>query len=376
MRPHEGGRPVRVVGIDIVPFGVPIRGFADAYASFQSSRAVLIRMQADDGTVGIGEACAWEPEFYGETLESVSTSIRNHLAPKVIGQDPLNIHRVLALVEATLAGATCAMEGIDLALFDLAAKKLKVPACVLLGGKFRERIPVASEIGIDTPEAMAANAVTVMNMGFRAVKIKGSEDIDEDVKRVKAVDHAVGGKVALRLDPNAHWTTHGTIRAMRELENCRLQYLEQPVPGVDLDGMARIRSSLKIPLMADESVWTVHDVLAIAERRAADIINIKIPKAGGLLNAKKIEAVADAVGLPCVIGTEIEPGFSLAAKIHLAASMRHLSFASEFTELSILKERILNPWPVIVDGCLTVPEGTGFGFALNEDVLKKCAITL
>jgi L-alanine-DL-glutamate epimerase-like enolase superfamily enzyme len=369
-------RELKITRVEAIPFGIPIKGFADAYTSFSSSNAVLVKIHASDGTVGYGEACAWEPEFYGETLESVTSSIETYIGPKIIGENPFDIHRILTKVDAAMARVTCAKEGIDLALFDLVGRVLDVPVTSLLHGRFRELIPIASEIGIDTPNAMAENARTVIRMGIPCVKIKGSSDIEEDVRRVKAVRKAVGKKIKLRLDPNAHWDTSGTIWAMKELKECNLEYLEQPVPGPDLNGMARIRRAIDIPLMADEGVWTPEDVLELARREAVDIINIKISKTGGLLKAKRVEAVADALGLPCVVGTEIEPGFSLAAKLHLAASMKHLHFACEFTELSLLEESVLKPNVEIEKGCVRVPKSPGLGFELNNEVLAKREIRL
>jgi L-alanine-DL-glutamate epimerase-like enolase superfamily enzyme len=367
---------LKIMKVDVVPYGIPIKGFVDAYTSFSTSNAVLVRITASDGTVGYGEACAWEPEFYGETLESIMAAIGRYIAPKIIGLNPLDIGHVLSVVDALLARVTCVKEGIDLALHDLAGRVLDVPVYALLHGSFRDKIPIASEIGIDTPEGMARKALDILRMGIRTLKIKGSADSEEDVKRVRAVREAVGADVALRLDPNAHWTAIGAIRAMRELEDCRLEYLEQPVPGLDLNGMERVRKSIGIPLMADESIWTPEDVVELARRGAADIINIKISKTCGLMMAKKVEAVADALGLQCVVGTEIEPGFSLAAKLHLAASLRKLTVACEFTEMSLLTDGILRPKVQLEDGCLRVPQGAGLGFALDEGALEKYRIAL
>lgn len=357
--------------VEVIPYGIPIRNFADAYTAFDRSNAVLVKIQSSDGTVGFGEACAWEPEFYGETLESVSTSIARYVAPKIIGMNPLDIARVMSVVDAALARVTCAKEGIDLALYDLAGKLMDVPVYTLLGGLFRDRIPAASEIGIDVPEKMAENALRLVRLGFRVIKIKGSSDPMTDIERVHAVRRAVGESVGLRLDPNGHWTTHDTLRVLRAIEDCKLQYLEQPVPGLDLNGMRKVRNAGILPLMADESVWTPQDVIELARHDAADIVNIKISKTCGLLGGKKVEAVADALGMPCVVGTEIEPGFSLMAKIHFAASMKNLPFACEFTELSLLEESILIPPVELVEGCVNVPDGPGFGCELNEEVLSK-----
>ena len=198
-------------------------------------------------------------------LESVSSTIEKYIATKIVGQNLFNINRILAIIDANLAKVTCAKEGIDLALHDLVGKVLNVPVHTLLGGCFREEIAIASEIGIDKPEVMAENALDILKLGIKVIKIKGSNEMGLDVKRIKAVREAVGDGVELRLDPNAAWTTPGTIKAMKEVEGCNLQLLEQPVPGWDLKGMAHIRNSIGIPLMADESIWTPQDVIKIAE---------------------------------------------------------------------------------------------------------------
>lgn len=356
----------------MVPFGVPIRKFADAYTGFSVSNAVLVKMYTDNGYIGYGEACAWEPEFYGETLESVSTTIEKYIAPKIIGEDPRNINKVLSIIDANVAKITCAKEGIDLALHDLVGKILEVPVYILLGGKFRDMIPIASEIGIDTPGKMVKNAIEVLDLGIRVIKIKGSGNHVLDVERIKAVRQAVGNDIELRLDPNAAWDVNSTIKTMKFLEDCNLQLLEQPVPAWDLKGMAHIRNNIGIPLMADESVWSPQDVIRISEYGAADLLNIKIAKSCGLHLGKKIENVAESLGLPCIVGTEIEPGFSMIAKLHLAASMKIHPLASEFTELPLLKKNILKHNIEIIDGCVKVPDKPGLGVELNEDILNEC----
>lgn len=362
----------KISNIEIIPFGVPIRKFADAYTGFSVSNAVLVKIFTDDGHIGYGEACAWEPEFYGETLESVSSTIEKYIAPKILGEDPENINRIMSIIDANLAKITCAKEGIDLALHDLVGKMLGIPVYVLLGGKFRDRIPVASEIGIDTPENMVANAREVCELAIRVIKIKGSSDHLLDVERIKAVRDAVGPDIELRLDPNAAWDVNSTIKTMKLLEDCNLQLLEQPVPAWDLKGMAHIRNNIGIPLMADESIWTPQDAIKIHDYGAADILNIKIAKSCGLHLGKKIEHVAESLGMPCIAGTEIEPGISLIAKLHLAASMKIHPFASEFTELSLLKKNILKHEVEIIEGCVRVPDKPGFGVELDEDVLNEC----
>jgi L-alanine-DL-glutamate epimerase-like enolase superfamily enzyme len=367
---------MKISKIEAIPFACPIRSFEDAYAKMEASKAVLVKIFTDDGFIGYGEASAWQPEFYGETLESVVYAIQKYISPAIIGQNPMDIGPILSVVDASMYKTTCAKEGIDLALFDLLGRVLNTPVHTLINGSFRNKIQVASEIGINRPNIMADDALRLLKMGIKVIKIKGSHAIEEDVKRIKAVREAVGDQAELRLDPNSHWTTFGTIKAMKDVEDCRLQLLEQPVPGWDLKGMSFIRKSIGIPLMADESVWTPQDVVAISEHKAADIINIKISKTGGLMLAKKIEAVAEAEGLICMVGTEIEPGFSLAAKLHLAASIKNLPLACEFTEISLLERSILKPQIMLEDGYIRVPGSAGLGFNLDDHTLEECIVDL
>jgi len=365
---------MKITKIETIAYGIPVKGFADAYTSFTRSDAILIKIHTDEGHVGIGEACAWEPEFYGETRESIESTILNYAAPKIIGEDPFNIGHIMRILDLNLARITCVKEGIDLALHDLVGKILDVPVYKLLGGKFRDKVPVGSEIGIKSPQEMADNALRVLKEGISVIKIKGSDDMKLDVDRIKTVRAAVGDDVELRLDPNAAWDTIGSIRVMRAVEDCHLQLLEQPIPSWDLKGMAHIRNKIGVPVMADESIWTPQDAVKIHDYGAADLLNLKIAKTCGLHLGKKVEAVAEALGLPCIAGTELEPGISSVAKIHMAASMRIHPIASEFTELTQVDGTILKQPLQVVDGCLAVPEGPGFGVEIDEDALEKYRI--
>jgi len=207
---------VRICAVEVIPYGIPIRGFADAYTSFTASNAVIVKLRAENGVEGVGEACAWEPEFYGETLESITSTVTNYLRDGLVGRNPFDIDPIMAWVDSKLARVTCAKEGIDLALHDLVGRLLGVPVSTLLGGRFRDRIPIAAEIGIDTPETMAQNALRLVDLGIRVIKIKGSPDMTTDVSRVQAVREAVGPDIILRLDPNAAWTTPGTLNVSGE----------------------------------------------------------------------------------------------------------------------------------------------------------------
>jgi L-alanine-DL-glutamate epimerase-like enolase superfamily enzyme len=362
---------MRITKIEAHPVCMPMRRFSDAYSDYLNGRFVLVEIQTDEGVVGYGEApCTVTVGFYGETLETVTTSIRNYIAPRLIGEDPLNIRRAISIMNAAQGNAVIAKTGIDFALYDVAGKALGVPVYTLLGGMQRDGVKAASEIGIVNPEEMVEEARRLVNMGFRVIKIKAGRDVKDEIRGVRAVRDAIGPDLELRVDPNGGWSRSETLRALKAFADCGLSYVEQPLPRWDLEGLAWLRKATGVPIMVDESVWNLHDVIKVAEAEAADIINIKLTKAGGLKNSLDIYTTAQALGIPCVVGTELEGCVGVAAKVHLAASLENLPFACEFTELAFQKMAVKEPLE-LEDGYLRVPRGTGLGITPDKDIIEE-----
>jgi o-succinylbenzoate synthase len=357
---------LRITKVNTYPVRMPMREFSDAYSNYPVCQFVLVEIETNDGVVGYGEApCTVTVGFYGETLESTAAAIKNYIAPKLEGENPLNIRKLISLTSQVHGGAVLAKTAVDLALYDIAGKAFEVPTSTILGGAQRNAIKAASEIAITDPKEMANEAQRLVEIGFKVIKIKAGRDVDEEIRGVKAVRDAIGPDLELRLDPNAGWSRHDSLTALRALMNCDLSYVEQPLPGWDLEGLAELRRATGVPIMVDESVWNSHDVVRVAEHGAADIINIKITKAGGLKNSLDIYTTAQAFGIPCVIGTELEACVAVAGKLHLAASLESLPFACEFTELAFEEIAVTEP-PRLVDGQLEVPKG--FGLGVNPDM--------
>jgi L-alanine-DL-glutamate epimerase-like enolase superfamily enzyme len=332
---------------------------------------VIVRIETDEGVTGVGEAPA-DIQFFGETLEEVRASIDDYLGPLLVGRDPFDREHLMHLVD--YRGNSCAKSGIDLALHDLMGRALGCPVSDLIGGSHRARVKVAIEIAGGPAEGMAKACVDFMAKGVRAFKAKIGGVPEDDAERLRAIREAVGTGVSLRADANQGYTPKEAIRLCRLAEklDVGLELLEQPVAARDLDGMALVRRSVDTPIEADESCYTVHDAVNLVRRGAADVLNIKIGKAGGLYHAKKIAAVAEGAGLGCVLGTAYGLGPKVAAKLHLAASTVIVTDAVEFTELG-LHEGLLAPphdeglaLPLDEDGCLPVPEGPGLGVEFDE----------
>lgn len=279
------------------------------------------------------------------------------------------------LVDQELARVTCVKERIDLALHNPVGKALDVPVYMLLGGKYRDRVRVASEIGFDTPENMADNARDVLDDGISVIKLKGSNEPDVDIERIRAVRNAVGDDVPLRIDPNAAWDTMTTVRVMGAVEDCHLQYVEQPIPTGDFKGLAHVRRTIE-PSVNDGR-------RRLDQGRRRETVRVRGSGPPQPQNREDLwitPGQEDSGGggrcrdMPCVAGTELEPGIAAFAKVHFAASMRSHPLASEFTELTQLDGSIFAEPLQVIDGCLDVPEGPGFGVKIDEDRLAEYAI--
>lgn len=329
---------------------------------------VLVSIGTDNGVEGWGEAQA-DIGFFGETVEQVAAAVADYLGPQLIGKDPLDreyLHTVIGY-----RGNGCARSGIDMALHDLAGKVMGVPVSVLLGGRRRTRVPVAIEVAGGTPDAMARACVDLMALGVRAFKPKVGGDPAADADRLRAIREAVGLGVSLRADANQGFSPKEAIRFCRLCDRhaVGLELLEQPVAVHDLPGMALVRRSVDTLIEADESCFTPQDALAIIRHEAADVLNVKLGKAGGFTGARKVAALAEAAGLGCVLGTGFGLGLEIAAKAHLFAATEVAVDAVEFTELSLHPNLLAAPWDArlalpLADGCLPVPDGPGLGVEL------------
>jgi L-Ala-D/L-Glu epimerase len=336
---------------------------------------VLVRIETDEGLTGIGEAQA-DIGFFGETVEQVRVSVEDYLGPQLVGKNPLNREHLLGLLD--FRGNSCARSGIDLALHDLVGKALGVPVSVLIGGASRSRVQVAVEIAGGPPDEMARVCREFMARGVRAFKAKIGGDPHADAERLRAIREAVGPEVSLRADANQGYDAKQAIRLCRlaESDGVALELLEQPVAAWNLQAMAEVRRSVDTPIEADESCYSIHDAMQIVRHEAADVLNIKLGKAGGLYAAKKIGAIAEAAGLRCVLGTAFGLGPEIAAKLHLAASTMLVVDAVEFTELGLHGNLLESPQRELLalpleDGCLPVPDGPGLGVTLDEHEVAR-----
>lgn len=329
----------------------------------------IVFVDTDAGITGIGEVCS----VFKRRGAILHKDVELSLAPAVIGEDPFRIAHLVRKMDAALDGVEEGKAGIEMALWDIVGKALQTPVYNLLGGKMRERIPLSYSIPFGTPAQMAGLALERVKAGHRTIKVKvGSEDAAVDIAGVRAVREAIGPDVRLRVDGNMGWpTAKHAIRMIHAMEPYNLELVEQPLPAHDLDGMAEVRRSIGVPLMADESVRSPRSAMDVIRRGAADIANVYVTEAGGLLNAVRIFAMCEAAGIPCMIGSMPEFGIGTAAQIHLGVAMSNLGPDSDACGVLYHEEDLLTKPLRIENGFSYPPEGPGLGVEIDMNVLER-----
>jgi len=340
-------------------------------------KPVLVRIYSDEGVVGTGEVRVIQP-FHGETTQSVVSAIRDFYAPHLIGEDPFNLEKFWSKFDEVLPGNTNARAPIDYALYDLMGKMLQVPVYKLLGGLYREKIPLEWSIGLNSTEKMVEEATRcIEKYGVKVfcLKVGPSERWKHDVNTFEAIRKTLGDDVTLGIDANEGYSSPIAIRAIQRMEEYDLSYAEQPVPGWDLEGMVRVRMAVNTPIVADESAFTIQDVFRVLKMGAADVICVKTFKPGGLCNSKKIAALAESCSCSVNIGgTAHGVRIEAAVGAHFYASTRNIFPAGEFV-MGITEEDPITDNPfVIKDGHITVPKGPGLGVEIDEKALEKHAL--
>jgi L-alanine-DL-glutamate epimerase-like enolase superfamily enzyme len=296
-----------------------------AYETVERVSNVFVRLDLDAGPSGFGCA-APDRAVTGETPEMVLAALRRVVEPVLKGADPLRRLVHLETFQKELADYPSTRAAVDMALHDLLGKLAGQPTYRLLGG-FRERIVTSVTIGILPCEETVTRAAELVGRGFRALKLKGGRDAEEDAERVLRVREKVGPGIELRFDANQGYSVEASLRFVELTRGAGLELLEQPTPRGEPDLMGRVVESAAIPVMADESLMTLRDAFRIARRDLADMVNVKLMKAGGIDTALQINAVARAGRLEVMVGCMDECALGIAAGLHFALARPNVEYA-------------------------------------------------
>jgi len=210
--------------------------------------------------------------------------------------------------------------------------------------------------------------------GHRIFKIKtAARPLDEDVRRVRRLREALGPAVSLRVDANQGWDRATALRAALALEAYDVDFVEQPLPRWDLEGMAELGRRVTVPLMADESCFTPQDALAIARLGGVGILGLKLTKSAGILGSLAIARVAEAAGLSCYVGCMIETSLGTAAYLQVALAAAPVTWGCELFGPLLLTGDVVREPVRYGDGCILALDGPGLGVEVDERAIEEWA---
>ena len=364
-----------VSSVEVIPVRLPLREpFVVAYASYPETLSVLVRIRTRDGAEGWGEATP-DPNVTGETWGGTAETLRRDLAPVLIGRDARDREAALHALDTRVEGVPAAKAALDIALHDLVSRSLGIPLWQLLGGRARgcSQLQISRVISMGEPDAMAAAATRHVEAGFHTVKVKVGDGANPmlDARRVAAVRGAVGPDFAVKVDANQGWRTPGVaIAAIRAMAPSLPAYIEQPVVWWDLEGLAEVRRQTGATIMIDEGCHGPRDMLRVVTLRAADLVNIKLMKTGGILNALKLNAIAETAGITAQIGTMVESSIASAAGLHTALAMHNVRTVEMGGPL-MLAEDIGDAQSWYQHDTVSVPGTPGLGIEIDADRVRQ-----
>ncbi len=365
---------MKLAELRVVRADIPVRRpHKMSFTTLETVNFVFVRAETSDRLVGWGEAaCLGGPTWSEESAESVAATIERYLAPWLVGRDPTDVEALRLEMARRVQGNAFARAAVEMALWDLAGRSLGVPVYRLLGGRVRDRVPLSWSLAVADPQAEVEEARERIALGHRIFKIKtGAAPLPDDVERVRRLRAAVGPAGSRRGDANQGGDRPTARQAVRALEPCALDFVEQPVPRWDLEGLAFVAERAPMPIMADEACCTDHDALALARRGAVSIVSLKLTKSGGLLGSLAIARIAAAAGMGCYVGCMIETSLGTAAYLHLALAAAPVTWGCELFGPLLLAGDVTRRPVQYADGCILGLDGPGWGVDVDEAALAR-----
>jgi muconate cycloisomerase len=337
---------------------------------------VIVELRLANGATGIGEAATLGgPRWSEESVEAIKANIDAYLAPALLGLRADRFTVATTRMDAAAKRNNAAKAAIDTALFDAVGKTLNVPAALLLGGIVRDRIPVLWTLASGDPEQEIDEAEAKLAARLHnTFKVKvGAQASEADLARLRRLTCALEGRASFIVDANQAWDETTAIRCLPALAELGVRLVEQPLPAWNIQGMARVRSRSTVPLMADESVFSSHDMLGVAQAAAADVVSLKLVKHASLCNLRNVAAVAEAAGIGLYGGCLLESSIGAAAHLHAFAGLGSLDWGCEHFGPQILTDDLVQEPLHFADFHIHLPAGPGIGVTLDRDKLRRYA---
>ena len=366
---------MKITEIEVGEIFVPLaKPFKTALRTVENVEDIVVRITTDTGAAGYGEAPP-TAVITGDTKGSIRCAIEDFIRPALLGMEIEDLDGIMYRLHSSIVKNTSAKAAVDMAVYDLYAQRFGAPLYQLLGGA-GDTVETDITISVNPVPQMVADSLEAVQQGYKILKIKVGKEGLADVARIAGIRKAVGSGIQIRVDANQGWTAKEAIRIITAMEDkgLNIDLVEQPVPAHDLDGMRAVTKAVYTPILADESVFSPEDAAEIIRTRAADLLNIKLMKTGGIYEALKICAIAESYGVECMIGCmlgerdggecrsgcRLESKLAVSAAAHLAAAKRVITRA-DLDGPSLCKTDPFTGGPLYENGVIRMTDAPGIG---------------
>ncbi|PHR92665.1 MAG: dipeptide epimerase [Robiginitomaculum sp.] len=340
------------------------------------ARNVIVKIVTQSGIVGWGEASPFQPVTKDTQDSNAETALT--IARQLLGKDARLIAKHVADMQTMAKHEPSIRSAFDMALYDIAAKAENLPLYKFLGGTRRE-LRTNLTIGLqDSVAQTLTRAEEILGAGFNAIKMKTGRSGLKDIPHIKAVRALAGTDMLIKIDSNQGWDYETALAALKALAPYNLQYAEQPLPAHDIDGLAKLKQLVALPICADESVFDDADAQEILARGAADYLNIKLGKSGGIHTALKIDEIGLAAGAKSMIGCFAETRLGLSAGAHFAMARPNIVFIDLDSAFDFKHDPVIGGmrFDEKTGGLLHLPGTAGHGASIDERALLPNSTTI
>jgi muconate cycloisomerase len=358
--------------VEVFGIGMPLVGtFTSGGMAKSVTKGVVVRVTDADGAVGISSIDPSSRAASPNTAPELAAAVRDRIGPALIGEDPLDVNRIVEIASTLTPAQPSAVAGVELACIELICRRMGIALYDYVGGAVMDRVLFNGWVGELPADEAAAEGKRWADAGFMSMKIKVGSGVAKDTERVAAVRAAVGTDVKLRMDANAQYDVAQALELCRAVKSCDMQFFEQPTPKDDLEGLAKVRREGGIPIMADESISDHLSLIKVIKADCADFVKFGIRQAGGLLSSARMAATAEAAGLQVVMGHGFGLDLSTTAEIMLGATSRNFVPGLECVGPLKVVDTVATTRLDIGRGSIALPSGPGLGIDLDEEKLAR-----
>ncbi|MFZ1749094.1 MAG: dipeptide epimerase [Saprospiraceae bacterium] len=360
--------------IEIIPIEIKLtEPFVISKGALTHARNTVVKIYNSDGIYGVGECCPYR-SIHGET-QTGTVAFAKDLAAALIGEDPRQIHKHVALMDKMIVGNASVKGAFDMALYDLVSKMDDLPLYAFLQGDRSKKIYTDNTVSLLTKEKMVEKAIKFKEMGFPVLKVKlGERGYIKDVHRMEAIRAAVGSDLPLRIDANQGWNYLDAKRALHGMKDLNIEHCEEPVQAGNIIDQQRLTSMSPMPIMADETVFNHKDAYKVLSQHAADLINIKLGKSGGICNSMKIAAIAQAADVYCQVGSFSESRLGITALVHFDMAWDNIIYHDLDSPIMLSEDPVIGGMTYHKDWEVTVDDTPGHGADFDIEFLKRFEI--